>query len=184
MVEKERYKADAALGQEEDKRIGAASIIAQKTPQAPASMMRADIDADRVDKNIDGSEKKRLVSDFKSQVSEFKHPIQPASSEAVALCVKTQERRAGGAVCLPLRWSWCGPLYPKGSEFEVQDSPFFQPDFDFDFNSQVFNRSGMNIAYLKPSIFKGTDTRHKQDTHTRFCDQRCFQPTILCKMLK
>ena len=125
MVEKERYKTDAALVQEEDNRMGAASIIVQKTPQAPASMMRAEIDADRVDKNIDGSEKRRLVSGFKLQISEFKYPIPPAPSEAVTLCVKTQRRRAGAAICLSLRWSWCGPLYPKGSEFEVQDSPFF-----------------------------------------------------------
>ena len=63
MFEKEKYKIDAALWQEYDKRIGAASIIAQNKPHAPASMMRAD--TDRVDKNMDYPENLPAVSVIK-----------------------------------------------------------------------------------------------------------------------
>ncbi len=156
MVENERYKTDAILGQEKDNRIGAARIIAQKTPQAPASMMRAAIGADRADRNIDGSQNTRLISDFKLQVSEFKNPIPPASEEAVVLCVKTRERRAEALLfAFSFDGRSAGHYTQKeaNAKFKIR---LFQRGLNFDLNYQLLNGSGMNIACMGTSIFEST----------------------------
>ncbi len=160
---------EAALWQECASKIGAASIMEQNKPHTPASMMRADIIADRAGRIMDDSDKITTVSGFKLLASDFKYPICPELQAAGEFRLETLRLHAKCRYSIPLPQVMQWIIIPKRKRILCSRFRLFEiPDLDIDFISRNADQFGKQFACPRPICSESPQSRthgHAFRTH-------------------